>query len=316
MSLKEQPSAAPETAVSSPPRLWTNIARFLLIRLLSLGIAVVAAIYLTILIANLGGYVDTIVASQIEERMGFMLQGGWMSDLPPEERLVRAEEAIAAMKDAAGLNDPFLWRSLRWLGDGLTLNWGGPERGRAYGPNAAGMTVAEVVADNMARTLLVFGTANLLLFGTAVSLALALSRRQGGRLDRMFILLSPISSAPAWVFGVILSVFLLRTFGFSPGGTFDTLPGDSLRWVHIRVILRNLLLPFLAIFLAGLFQSAYTWRSFFQVYRHEDYVEMAQAKGLSNGRIDRNYIIRPALSALLTSFALLLAVLWQEIIAL
>ncbi len=296
-------------------RAWRNVLKFTLTRLVTLALMVVMAVYLTILIANLGGYVDTIVASRIEEQVGFMMRGDWLQEFPTEERFAAAEQLMASMKDAAGLNDPFLLRTLRWLGDGLTLNWGEPERARAYGYTAVGQSVGDIIADNLSRTLLVFGLANILLFVTAVLLALFLSQRYGGILDRFFILLSPISAAPAWVLGILLSTFLLRTFGFSSGGTFDTWPGD-LQWSYVVVMLRHLLLPFTAVFLAGLFQSVYTWRSFFQIYRQEDYVDMAVARGLSNGRVDRNYIVRPALPALLTSFALLLAVLWQEVIAL
>lgn len=107
----------------------------------------------------------------------------------------------------------------------------------------------------------------------------------------------------------------MRVFGFSPGGTFDSWEG-GLRLSHLLIIARHLMLPFLAIFLAGLFQTVYTWRSFFQVYSNEDYVEMARAKGLPARRVDRDYIVRPALPALLTRFGLLLALLWQEVIAL
>lgn len=292
--------------ISDKKSTWRNVLRFTLTRFTTLVVTVTIAIFLTIVIANYGGYVDTIIASRIEEQVGFSMRNGLFSDLPPDERITAAEELIAAMQDAAGLNDPFLLRSLRWLGDGLTLNWGGP--GRAQ-------TVRDVIVDNLARTLLVFGAANLLLFVAAVLLALALSRRYGGKLDRLFVLLSPISAAPAWVYGVLLSVFLLRFFGFSPGGTFESFP-DEMRLSSVVVMLRHLVLPFAAVFLAGLFQSVYTWRNYFQIYSDEDYVEMAYARGLSNGRIDRHYIMRPALPALLTSFALLLAVLWQEIIAL
>jgi peptide/nickel transport system permease protein len=292
-----------------------NVFRFLLVRITTLVVAIVAAVYLTIIIANFGGYVDTIIASRIEEQVGFMLLGGWLSELPPEERMATAEQTIATMQDAAGLNDPFLLRSARWLGDGLTLNWGEPERARAYGINASGMSVSELIFDNLSRSLIVFGSANLVLFGVSVLIALALNRRHGGFFDRLFILLSPISAAPAWVYGVLLSVLLLRVFGFSPGGTFDTMP-DDLQLVQLTVLLRHLFLPFVAILLAGVFQTVFVWRSYFQVYSHEDYVDMAYAKGLPKRRVDRNYIIRPALPALLTSFALLVAVLWQELIAL
>lgn len=294
---------------------WRNVVRFLLLRVATLALAVVAAVYLTIVIANFGGYVDTIIASRIEEQVGFMLLGGWLSDLPSEERSATAEQTIAAMQDAAGLNDPFLLRSARWLGDGLTLNWGEPERSRAYGLNASGKSVGEVVADNLSRSLLVFGTANVFVFGVSVFIALGLNRRQGSLVDRVFILLSPISAAPAWVYGILLTVFFLRFFGFSPGGTFDTLPGD-LRWMQLVVLGRHLLLPFIAILLSGLFQTVLIWRSYFQTYSHEDYVDMAYAKGTPKRLVDRRYIIRPALPALLTSFGLLVVLLWQELIAL
>ena len=298
-------------------RLRTGISVFKYVakRGLTLVAAVVTAVYLTILIVNLGGYVDTMVASRIEFQVSLMLFGGWLKELPAEERLAKADETIAAMQDAAGLNDPFLLRTAHWLGDGLSLDWGDPERGRIYGANASSQNVREVIADNLSRTLLVFGVANILLFVAALLFALALNRRYGGLLDRLFILLSPISAAPAWVFGILLSIFLLRVFGFSPGGTFDSWSG-GLQMTSVLVTLRHLLLPFIAIFLAGFFQSAYAWRSYFLVYGSEEYVTMAKAKGLSKRRIDRQYIIRPALPALLTSFTLLLAVLWQEVIAL
>ncbi|MCA9918942.1 MAG: ABC transporter permease subunit, partial [Anaerolineales bacterium] len=266
-----------------------------------------------------GGYVDTMIASSIEESVGFMMMGDWNRDLPPDERMAAAEELIANMKEARGLNQPFMVRTARWLGDALTLNWGPPERARAYGLNAAGADVRDIILQNLSRTLLVFGLSNVLLFGFAVWFALVLSRRHGGRLDRLVILLSPISSAPAWVIGILVGVFLLRVFGYSPGGAIEAWPGEGnfqYQLSYIMVVLRNLLIPFIAVFLAGFFQSAYIWRSFFQVYRNEDYVDLAYAKGLRNGRIDRLYVIRPALPALLTSFALLLAVLWQEMIAL
>lgn len=313
-----------EPTATTPPQVrpgstWRNVSLYVLRRTALLIVTVVTAVYLTIVIANFGGFVDTMIASSIEEQVGFMMMGDWNRDLPPDERLAAAEALIASMKDARGLNQPFILRTARWLGDALTLNWGPPERARSYGVNVTGLDVRGVILQNLSRTLLVFGLSNVLLFGFAVWFALVLSRRHGGRLDRLVILLSPISSAPAWVIGILVGVFLLRVFGFSPGGAIDAWPGEGgveFQLNYFMVVLRNLLIPFIAVFLAGFFQSAYVWRSFFQVYRNEDYVDLAYAKGLRNGRIDRYYVIRPALPALITSFALLLAMLWQEMIAL
>jgi peptide/nickel transport system permease protein len=298
-------------------RALKGFVRFIVTRGLTLAAALVTAVYLTILITNLGGYVDSIIAARIEMQVGMMMAGGWLMDLPVEERMDRADEVIAAMQDEAGLNDPLPIRTARWLGDGLTLNWGEPERRQDYGLIASGLTVRDVIVDRLSRTLLIFGVANILMFGAALLFALALNRRYGGLLDRLFVLLTPLSSAPAWVYGILLSIFMLRFFHFSPSGQ---LPLDS--WytknnlTSILITLRQMLLPFIAIFLAGFFQTAYTWRNYFQVYSNEEYVNMAYAKGLPKKRVDRQHILRPALPALLTSFALLLAVLWQEVIAL
>jgi len=46
------------------------------------------------------------------------------------------------------------------------------------------------------------------------------------------------------------------------------------------------------------------------IYSSEDYVEMAKAKGLSARDIQGNYILRPTLPTIITSFALLVIGSW------
>jgi hypothetical protein len=68
--------------------------------------------------------------------------------------------------------------------------------------------------------------------------------------------------------------------------------------------------------LSSIFISIYSWRTFFLIHSSEDYVEMARAKGLSTGLIERRYILRPTLSPIITSFALMLIGLWSGAIIL
>jgi peptide/nickel transport system permease protein len=56
--------------------------------------------------------------------------------------------------------------------------------------------------------------------------------------------------------------------------------------------------------------TTYKWRTFFLIYSSEDYVQMAKAKGLTDGMIERRYVLRPTLPNIITSFALLLITLW------
>jgi peptide/nickel transport system permease protein len=147
-------------------------------------------------------------------------------------------------------------------------------------------------------------------------LALALTRRHGSWLDRAVITLSPLSAAPAWIFGIILGVLAYRLLGIiSLGGHLDAWP-DEFKLAYLPHILKHMVMPFLAIFLSGLFQSVYAWRAFFLIYSSEDHVEVARAKGLPHRVVERSYILRPGLPAVITSFSLVLMALWQEAIAL
>ena len=294
---------------------WQNLLRYILGRGALSLLAVVTAVYIIILVANYGGFIDEIVKGRIELTLGGMVREGWLRDVPEEERTLVYEQTRAAMQEAAGLNKPFPLRTLNWLVDGLTLNWGQADHPQAYGLSANSAGVRQIILDHLSRTLFIFGAAYLVLFVLAIFLALTLNRYYGRWFDKLFVLLSPLSAAPAWVYGVILSVLFLRLFTFSTGGTFDTWP-EEFQLSYAPLLLRRMFLPFLAILISGLFLTVNSWRSYFLVYSNEDYVAVARAKGLSNRQIERRYILRPALPGLLTSFALMTVVLWQEVIVL
>jgi len=294
-------------------RTLSRVAKYTIVRAITLFITVVIAVYLTIFVANLGGYVDEVIKGKIDFALGMSMSG--MKGVSAEEKVELFDQQREAAYEAAGLNEPFVLRCLRWLGHGLTLNWGETRLGSSSWSRAT-KDIRIVILDNLPRTLLIFGTANLCLFFTSVFLALPLTKKHGGWLDKIVIALSPMSSAPSWVFGVVLNLIFLRVVGgvFS-GGTFDAWPSEF-ALAYIPIVLKHMALPFLAIFLSGLFQGVYAWRTFFLIYSSEDYVEMAKARGLPPRVIERRYLLRPVLPNLITSFALLFIGLWQEVIAL
>jgi peptide/nickel transport system permease protein len=91
-------------------------------------------------------------------------------------------------------------------------------------------------------------------------------------------------------------------------------PDDTL--ASAASLLRHMLLPVAAMFIASIFISIYSWRTFFLIHSSEDYVEMARAKGLPSRLIEQRYILRPTLSPIITSFALMLIGLWSGAIIL
>jgi peptide/nickel transport system permease protein len=290
------------------------VGKYVLARATVLLLTVVIAVYLTILVANLGGYVDEAVKADIDYALGMSMRD--RTELTGDEKVEIFEQMKEAAYDAAGLNQPFILRCLRWLGRGLTLDWGRTNIDSALGWSQRERPVRVVILENLPRTLLVFGTANLALFFVTIALALPLSRNHGGWSDRLVTALSPLSSAPAWVYGVILNVFSLRVVGNAfGGGAFDAWP-DQFRFSYLPLLLKHMALPILAIFLSGLFHGIYAWRTLFLLHAREDHVEMAEAKGLPPRMLQRRYILRPLLPSLVTSFALLFVSLWQEVIIL
>lgn len=296
---------------------FSRVSKYTLVRGVLLAITVVATVYLIIIIANWGGHMDEAVKANIQ----FMLLGrrlnGWLDDVPQEERLKIMDETAQAMEEAAGLNEPFLWRCMRFLGRGLTLNWGKtdlrPSTSQAHGTN---QKISRVILETLPRTLLLFGTAYLILFFASVFLALPLTKLHGSWLDKLVITLSPLASAPAWIYGIVLNLLSLKLLGNAFGNGGIEALGYSTKWFRLSTILKQMTIPFLAIFFSGLFQGIYAWRTLFILYAREEYVEVAKAKGIPPRLLERRYILRPILPNLVTSFALLFATLWQEAIAL
>lgn len=302
-----------ETIKTGPLGNLSRITKYGLVRAILLLITVAITVYVTIVIANFGGAIDEFVKSEIEYALGMSMKG--MTELNHEEKAEIFEQRKAAAFEAAGLNVPFPLRCLRWLGRGLTLDWGETHLGSVWFSNRS-RPVRAVILENLPRSLMIFGTANLLLFFTTVLVALPLTNREVSWLDKLIITLSPLSSAPAWLYGIVLNFISLRLLGGAlSGGTLDAWP-DEFKLAYVPMLLKYTILPTLAIFISGFFQGIYTWRTFFQLYAREDYVELARAKGLRPKTMERRYILRPVLPSLITSFALLFVTLWQQVIIL
>lgn len=315
-----------ETELTSPPpppsasrnlRLETisRVVKYSLVKAFTLLVTVTISLYLTILIINLGGYADRVFAGMIDEQLGAMVLGGWLKEVTdPVERSQIIEETRWAMQEAQGLHQPFLLRTVRWLVRSMTLDISRTEA-NVFGGWEAGR-VQKIVLSRMPFTLGLVGLSNLVAFLVSVLLALMLSRKPGSFLDRVVILLSPVTSAPNWIFGVVLIfIFAVRLrilpypIGFDPEVKIETLQS-------FMFMLKHMILPASAVILSTVFQSIYTWRTFFLIYSHEDYVEVARAKGLSSRAIESRYILRPVLPYVITNFAIMMILFWQSAIAL
>jgi peptide/nickel transport system permease protein len=299
------------SANDSASSTFSRVAKYTLIRALILCLAVVVGVFLAIILINFGGFVDQIYQERINWALAHMAMD--MHGMSPEEKFPILEQARWEMEEAMGLHEPFLRRCALWLMHGLTLNW---EDVAYLSPYWDTRPVIDVILERLPNTLLLAGTSNLLLFTTAILVALILSRKYGHWLDRILIALSPISSAPNWVYGIILTVIFAAQLRLLPfNGMFDSMPPRT-QFGYITVVLKHMILPVTAIVLSMFFQGVYAWRTFFLLHAKEDYVELAEAKGLPPRVLERRYILRPTLPYVLTSFALMIISFWQGAMAL
>jgi peptide/nickel transport system permease protein len=299
---------AAETRRKATLNTFSRIVRYTVVRLVVLFITVVIAVYLTILIANMGGYVDTIQRGQIQESVSMSLaMNPAFKGLSAAEKQAQMTAQIAIQEKRLGLDKPFAVRSVLYLQNALTLNLG---RALQMASDSGSKQVKFIILERLPATLVLFGTADVFLFILAVVIALSLSRRYGSFFDKLFITLAPTSSAPGWFYGIFLILIFAALLHWLPFGGMVSAPPPDSKLMYALSLIEHMILPVTAITLSQIFLSAFTWRTFFLIYSSEDYVDMAKAKGLTSRNIERSYILRPTLPTIITSFALLVIAMW------
>jgi peptide/nickel transport system permease protein len=291
---------------------FNRVFRYSLLRLVSMMITVTIGVYLTILIANMGGYVDTIMRNEIRDNITqSILANPNYRSLSTEAKANLIQIKIATEEKRLGLNQPFAVRSMRYLKNALTLNLG---RAINMKSDQGSKEVRLILLERLPATLLLTGSSSLLLFFASVYIALSLSRKYGSFWDKIMIAFSPTSAAPPWFYGIFLILIFAAIFRILPFGGLVDSPSPDNPLDYGLSVLKHLILPASAVIISSIFISIYNWRTFFLIYSSEDYVEMAKAKGLSARDVERRYILRPTLPTIITNFALLVITLWTGFI--
>lgn len=287
---------------------FVRILRYSVVRLFSLLFSLVVAIFLTIMIANMGGYVDQIRMGEIRETVVLGIRSNpTYRNIPAEQLQELIDERIYNEAHSQGLDQPFVVRTVNYMRRALTLDLGNALRMTS---DTGSKQVRLIILERLPPTLLLWGTSGLLLFFLQISVALTLSRKYGSWLDKFFVAMAPLSTAPGWFFGIFLILIFASFFRLLPFGGMVDAPVPKNPVDYSLSILKHLLLPTLALTLNSFFLQVYQWRTFFLIYSSEDYVEIAKAKGLSDKAIERQYVLRPTLPNIVTGLALTLIGLW------
>ncbi len=308
-----------------------RIFRFLALKALMILSTIFIGVFITIIIVNrpvtLGIYtkppqLESAIKEQIEQSiLIFQYQNPSFYNLSLVEQEQVKENLRADLIQDSGLNLPYLPRHLLWTFNALKFDWGKLQQINIrmlpmLGRSSVSISINDIVNKHLPNTILLAASANLLIFLLGLPLSMRLSRKYGSWLDKLFVLLTPLFSIPSWVIGIILvAIFAVALKWLPVGGMLNTLPPET-SLGYVPIILKHAILPVVAIFLSLFFQLVYSWRTYFIIYSEEDYVTLGKAMGLSTKRLQQQYILRPSIVYMLTSFSLLLVSFWQMTMAL
>ncbi|MCX7795107.1 MAG: ABC transporter permease [bacterium] len=269
---------------------------------------VLVAVYLTIVIANAGGYVDKLVETELRMNIAMAFKDDpTFRNLSEEKQKELLESTFKYEMRRRGLDLPFPIRSMYHLRDAITLNLG---RAMYMTSDSGSSLVRNIILERLPVTVLLFTTATVVNFFLHLFLGLRLSRRYGSFWDKLVIALSPTSVIPGWFYGIFLIMIFYSWLHILPAGGLVDYPPPSGTIPYFLSVLKHMILPLSSWIIASLFLGIYQERTFFLIYSTEDYVEVAKAKGLTSRQIETRYLLRPALPPVITGFALSVISSW------
>jgi peptide/nickel transport system permease protein len=209
---------------------------------------------------------------------------------------------VQALREALGLSDAPLWQQyLTYLAHVLRFDFG---TSFAFFPASVG----QVIGTGLIWTVLLGLTSVIISFLLGNILGVIGSWRRGGAVDNLMPpLLIFIGAFPPFFLALMAFYFLANQIHlFPPGHAYDdTLsPGFSLDF--IGSVIGHLLLPALVLVLASMGGWAIGMRNVMISVLAEDYITMAEAKGLKQNRIMFMYAARNAMLPGITSFGIAL----------
>ncbi|PFG33213.1 ABC transporter permease [Sanguibacter antarcticus] len=229
-----------------------------------------------------------------------MMKGDPVSAYLQKNQGTISPEAIESLRTLFGVDtDASL---LRQYIDYWGLMFAG-DLGRSFSKGLA--PVADVIAVALPWTIGLVGIATIIGFFVGTSLGTIIGWRRGSRADALVPIATFFSTVPYFWMGLIAIALLSSTLGWFPAShaySKGARPGLTLEFV--ADVIEHGALPALTIVLASLGGWILGMRNMMITVLDEDYVTVAQAKGLSPRRVMVSYAARNAVLPQLSSFAL------------
>ena len=253
----------------------------------------------------------------IASRVAFYLFTAWAAItinffLP---RMLKGDPVTAYMQKNAGQISPEAERALRILFglDQNTTVWQqyldywqllfSGDLGRSFSNGLA--PVGEVIAGALPWTVGLVGVATILSFLIGTAGGAIIGWRRGSRADVIVPISTFFSTVPYFWLGLIAIAVLSTTLGWFPAShAYDKGSSPEFTFDFIGQVIAHGALPVLTIVIASLGGWILGMRNMMLTVLDEDYITVAQAKGMPNSRVLWRYAARNAVLPQLSSFAL------------
>ncbi len=200
-------------------------------------------------------------------------------------------EAIAAMRHQLGLDQPVLAQYFDWLWNALHLDFGSSLTN--------GYPVAGYVAENLPRTLELALTAIVIAILVGVPLGIAAALKRGSARDTILTSLATVGiSVPVYIAGTLMVLFFSIKLGWLPASGYT----DVSRSLSLH--LSKLVLPAATLGIGLAASIARMTRSSMLEILGRDFVRALRAKGMPEGQIIWQHVLRNAAIPIITIIGL------------
>ncbi|GAA1449198.1 ABC transporter permease [Leifsonia poae] len=208
-------------------------------------------------------------------------------------------QAIEALRVLFGQSDASLWQ--QYLDYWRNLFSGNFGISYAYYPTP----VADVLASSIGWTLILISVCTVLGFVIGTGLGMIVGWKRGSWLDGLIPVTTLLSSIPYFWFAIcVVLIFSIILRWFPLSGGYSVTETIGLNWGFIGSSVYYATLPALTIVVASIGGWLIGMRNMMVTTVSEDYVRLAEAKGLSKRRVMYTYAARNAILPSFSSFAM------------
>jgi peptide/nickel transport system permease protein len=231
-----------------------------------------------------------------------------MPGSPLDGVLLRYQDVIRSnpgmlqqLKEQLGSDDAPIWSAYpHYMLDTLTGNFGLTRESTAQS-----VPVSEIIGQTLPWSIFLVGTGFLLAFVIGTTLGMFAAWRRGGFVDNVLTpVMMALQSFPAFFLSLLAVYFLGLKFGWFPiQHAYSNDMTIGFNWAFLSDAFRHAQLPLLVIIAISAGGWLLGMRNVMINTISEDYITLAQAKGLPDRRVMTRYAARNAILPPLTGFA-------------